>query len=267
MVPTFLVSKVAREYVTVSLSGDGGDELFGGYNVYGYYNVLKMQKYYPKMLNKIGHMSVGKAIGGKAKAYFEIGTVKKEFRYASLLSYLSIEDFKLITGKDASEVYKRYTVYNNTDYLATAMKNDLHNYLPSDILTKVDRASLANSLESRPPLLDHRFVELSYSIDNSLKRKKGEGKYILKKALEGILPKEILYRKKQGFGFPLRHYLDKELKDYVVKYVLEYNKHNLFRKEFVSKLKRNIEKGSKKDYSRIIWSIMMFNMWWDEWME
>ncbi len=270
MIPTYLVSKVARKHVTVCLSGDGGDELFGGYGAHKNYKLLQLQNYYPRFLNYAFHFLLKPfpfAFLEKPKAFFEIGTLPKKQRYARLMSYLSIGEFKKLTGQHPRIIYHAYERYHLGNYLNTATNSDLHLYLPDDILTKVDRASLANSLESRPPLLDHDMIELAANIHPSLKLRKGQGKYILKKALEGILPHDIIYRKKMGFGVPLKHYFKNELKDLVYQYVFHYDKHNLFNKEYLSDLEKQYNKQTwNKDYSRIIWSILMFNIWWNTWM-
>ncbi|RMD57760.1 asparagine synthase (glutamine-hydrolyzing) [Candidatus Woesearchaeota archaeon] len=270
MIPTYLVSKVAREHVTVSLSGDGGDELFGGYTAYKNYRITQIQKLYPRFLNKIFYSILKRLpfkILEKPTAFFEIGTLKKEHKYARIMSYLNIDELKQLTGETPESVYKEYEDYLLDNYLNTAMNSDLHLYLPDDILTKVDRASLANSLESRPPLLDHDMIELACSISPKLKLKGKKSKYILKEALKGILPEYVLNRKKMGFGVPLKHYLKGELKDLAYKYAFNYDKHDHIPRKFLEGLKQKYEKSNwEKDYSRIIWTIMMFNMWWEKWI-
>ncbi len=272
MIPTFLVSKVAKQHVTVSLSGDGGDELFGGYDIYNRYRKTNIQKFFPRSF----FMLLSKLFGlvgiknGKLLKFINIGKLPKKEKYAKLRSYLYDNEFKMITGEDNMiKYYKEYV--NNTnddrDEDCIGMNIDINTYLVDDILTKVDRASLGNSLESRPPILDHKIMELADRISPKLKIKNGQNKYILKKALEDILPEEILYRKKQGFGVPLKYYLRKDLKDLVEKYIFNFNKHNLYSRDIVDNIKRIIEKKEwDKDYSRVIWSIMIFNIWYERWM-
>ncbi len=109
-------------------------------------------------------------------------------------------------------------------------------------------------------------VELAARIEPGLKLKGNEGKYIFKRALEGILPKQILYRKKQGFGVPLKHYFRNELRSMVEKHVLDYKGHGYIREEILAEIRKNLDKSHwEKDYSRIIWSIMTFNMWYERW--
>ena len=181
------------------------------------------------------------------------------------MHYLSLRLRKVEKTKKYYEEYSKF--FKKGHFLNEAINIDIHNYLSNNNLTKVDRACLANSLESRPPILDHELIEYACKIHPDLKLKGSEGKYIFKKALEGILPKTILYRKKQGFGVPLKHYFKNELREFVDKYVLNYDGHDFFGKEYLNTIRENLEKKNwEKDYSRAIWTIMMFNMWYDEWI-
>ncbi len=269
MIPTYLVSKVAKQHVTVSLSGDGGDELFGGYNSYKHFRLLNFQKYYPAFINKILY-KLFKPIKNhffvKPRAFWELGTLPKKHKFARLMSYLSMDEFKQITGEDPIKYYEAYGgAYFRKNYLDNAQTIDIHTYLPDNNQTKVDRSSMANSLETRPPILDHELIEKATKFHHSLRLKGRNGKYIFKKALEGILPKKVLYRKKQGFGVPLKYYFRNELKDMVYEYVINFTEHNLFDSSFIKKIIAKKKWG--RDYSRIIWSILIFNLWWQKWMK
>lgn len=256
MIPTFLVSQIARRNVTVSLSGDGGDELFGGYTAYKHYRFMQLARLYPKQINEFFYRVLGSSqINKYILAYFDIGKTDK--KYARIMSYLSTDEaFELITTAP-EKLYAAYERFSAKHWLNNAIINDLHNYLPDDILTKVDRASLGNSLESRPPLLDHRLIELSANIDPKLKLKVNVGKYILKKAMEGILPKEIIYRKKMGFGVPLSHYFMKELQDLL--------------QEVTSKELKEIKSPQKiykyKQNDRLLWSLLIYRLWHKKWIK
>lgn len=270
MVPTYLVSKVARQHVTVSLSGDGGDELFAGYTAHQNYRILQLQNYYPRFFNYLAYFVLKKFSNPslqKVKAFFEIGKLPKQLRYGRLMSYLTQEEFHKLTGKNPRPLYQHYTNYFSQDYVNTAINSDLHIYLPEDILTKIDRASLANSLESRPPFLDHEMVELACRINSSLKIKDKKGKHVLKKALEGILPETILQRKKMGFAMPLERYLRTELKQLVYKYVFRFKDHNYFNADFIKELEQKFASEKwESTYHRIIWTLLMFNLWWEQWI-
>ena len=270
MIPTYLVSKVASKYVTVSLSGDGGDELFSGYNSYKKYKLLSIQKFYPKFVNLLllKLIYIFNIKNDKLKKFLEIGLLDRKLKFAKLSSYLYTDEFKKISGDNPEKYYEKFSAsFRRGNYVNEATVVDVNNYLTEDILCKVDRSSMANSLESRPPILDHKLVELAFSIDPKLKIKNKEGKYIFKKSLEDILPKEILYREKKGFSVPLEDYLKGDLRDLVDKYILDYSKHEYISLEMKDYIKEKLsQKKWDKDYSRIIWTILIFNMWHEKWM-
>ena len=268
-IPTYLVSKIAREHVIVSLSGDGGDELLGGYNRYRYFKVLRFLNVLPPFVKGTLRFLLNIVIGVCPK--FEIERIRE------LLSFGKLPDAELfeklcekIDRTDLNRLLKRKCEFVTTTNFIKEEKGldalrhfDIVNYLDGDILTKVDRASMASSLETRPPMLDHRFVEFCLSIKKTLMIKGWTGKWIFKEALKGLIPKEILTRKKMGFGVPLKHYFKNELNDLLVKYVFEYEGHDLFDREFLMSMS---EKGKLRDTTRLYWNVMMFNMWYERWM-
>jgi asparagine synthase (glutamine-hydrolysing) len=132
-------------------------------------------------------------------------------------------------------------------------------YLPDDILAKVDRASMAVSLEVRAPLLDHQFMEHVASMPSGLKLRGQTGKYIFKKALEGILPKDILYRRKQGFAIPLDHWFRNELRDFAYESIFS-REQAIFDRKFLKKIWEEHQNG-RYDRSSHLWSILMFQKW------
>ncbi len=260
MIPTFLVSQVARKHVKVSLSGDAGDELFGGYDKYK--NLLALQK-----VRFLG------TLGGKLASVFRRPLKLHRFLLHSALpvhqQFASLDTYKYIEDMDEDDFrlfdsYEEYFTFK--DPLSNAINADFHSYLPEDILVKVDRASLGNSLESRPPFLDHEMIQLGLSIHPELKIKDGETKYILKEAMKGILPDEIIFRKKKGFESPIREYFRKELKGLVQEKAIDYDKHDHFKKLPLERIWKSHLAG-KKDYSRMLWTVLMFNLWWDRWMD
>lgn len=259
MIPMFLVAKVARTKVTVSLSGDGSDELFGGYDSYKHYKLLQIGKIFPKIFHKVfNQMLKNIKIHHYIRAFFEINSYNDGNQYSGIMTFLRSHEILKLTNTQPELLFKKYqTGKNMRFYLNNALKTDLQNYLPEDILVKVDRASLGNSLESRPPFLDHELIELANNISASLKLKGKEGKYILKKAMKGILPKEIIYRKKKGFAVPLKHYFKNELK-YIVD---EINETNL--KDY------GLEKIDFNKYPNshtLIWRYYMYKKWFEKWI-
>ncbi len=268
-IPTYLVSEVARQHVTVSLSGDGGDELLGGYNRYRYFFVLCRLNALPSVFKFILKLLLNPIIFLCPRFELE--------RTRELLSFPKLGDIELfeklsekIDRGDLEKLLKRNINFADTTLgirtrggLNSLQHYDVVNYLEGDILTKVDRAAMAVSLETRPPFLDHRVMEFCFCINSRLKIRGWKGKWILKKAFEGIVPKETIWRKKRGFTVPIKHYLKNELKDLVERYVFNYNGHDLFDREFIKGMG---EHGQLKDTYRLYWNIMMFNMWHERWM-
>src|SRR6185295_3806673 len=153
------------------------------------------------------------------EGYFEIMST---FRSADKPKILSADLSRQLNGYDTADVFRTY--YNQADtpdLLSRILYLDVKTYLTDDILTKVDRASMANSLEVRCPLLDHKFMELIASMPSSLKLRRQTGKYIFKKAMEQHLPKEVIYRKKMGFGIPLAEWFRKGIKDFARTYIVD----------------------------------------------
>ncbi|CAN5854369.1 amidotransferase 1, exosortase A system-associated [soil metagenome] len=274
--PTFMVSKLAREFVTVILSGDGGDELFAGYTRYvtdkkrgGLEKLPKFvrQNLLQKLSEKLPHGAKGKnylynasldAVERYIDSISHFGSLKKNALYAENFAENLNGDF----GKGA-EIYRQIAFSisseNQTDKL---LYLDSKTYLPSDILTKVDRMTMANSLEARVPLLDHELIEFVQTIPAELKLKGFETKYIFKKALEGIVPNEILYREKQGFGVPIGDWINLQLKDRIHSDLLE--KKTLERGYFDEKyIKVLLDEHSKnrRDHSHALWILWMLELW------
>ncbi|NOX35787.1 MAG: amidotransferase 1, exosortase A system-associated [Deltaproteobacteria bacterium] len=285
-VPTYYVSKMARKNVTVSLSGDGGDENFAGYRRY-YFDMREnmVRNMVPAFLRNAVFGTIGKLypkadylpqiFRGKAfisnvardpvDAYFfsvsaVYESIKKQLLNPDILSALN--------GYDSRQLF--YDLYENApaeDHLSKIQYLDIKTYLCEDILTKVDRASMAVSLEVRCPVLDHKFMEYAAKIPSNLKLKGLDGKHIFKKALKNHLPDEILYRKKMGFGVPILEWLRNELKDYAETLILKSRATDIFfNRSFLSKAWEQHQKGLR-DWSSLLWIVMMFNLWHKKFLE
>jgi asparagine synthase (glutamine-hydrolysing) len=176
-------------------------------------------------------------------------------------SQLFTADFQgQLAGYDSIEVFRHYYDRANTDDLLSKIQYiDIKTYLTDDILTKVDRASMAVSLEVRAPMLDHKFLELAAAIPSSLKLHNGTGKYILKKALEPVLPNNILYRQKQGFAVPLDLWFRRELKEMAHHVILE-TEDGILNNRFLRKIWDQHQRGTY-DRSALLWSTLMFRKW------
>lgn len=269
MIPTYLVCSVAKEHVTVSLSGTGGDELFGGYPRYSEFNMLRRINHFPGLLKHMLDYSINAAnifLRKDKLSKLQSFLCNKEpdyIIYLKLLSYMFRDKSESRYNLDSLSYLGDHFRYGNN--LTNLLNSDLKEYLPNCLLTKEDRASMAVSLEVRVPFLDHELVEFANQIPSDLKIRRGKKKYILKKAYEDILPEEILYRRKQGFGVPLVHYFRKELKEFTYNEIFNFDAYDYYDKSLLKQL-WDRHQTKRSNYSRIFWSIIMFNMWYKKWM-
>ena len=180
-----------------------------------------------------------------------------------LFSYMFRNKNEQINQLDELNYLQKYFKYKSN--ITNALNFDTNEYLPDCLLTKEDRASMAVSLEARVPFLDHNLVEFAATIPPNFKIKGTQKKYILKKAFSDILPANILYRKKKGFGVPLKHYFRNELKDWAYKELFDHHDLDYYDKGFMKNMWQKHQKGNA-DYSRLFWSSIMFNLWYKKWM-
>ncbi len=277
-IPTYRVCELARKHVTVALSGDGGDEVFAGYRRYRWHmNEEKVRSRLPAFLRRNLFGALG-AVYPKmdwAPRIFRAKSTLEAIGRDSLAAYLhsvSIlpndlhgklfsDSFKReLQGYSAEEVFRRVIADCDTDDpLSMIQYLDMKTYLPGDILTKVDRASMAHSLEVRVPLLDAEFANWVGGIPSSLKLKGGEGKYIFKKALEGNVPDDILYRDKMGFAVPLASWFRGPLKDTVERRLLgpAMRDSGIFDVDYIATLLKQHGSGAR-DHSPPIWALLVF---------
>jgi asparagine synthase (glutamine-hydrolysing) len=270
-IPTYYVSKLAREHVTVSLSGDGGDELFGGY---------------PWRQSQPGYQRVASQLPMPVRSGLRLmsGIIPDGVRGKNFLSQLdepyerySLNSRAIFSEEDRLALYGplmdsvshtdpyRHLIPHLGDadgrsWEARMMQYDLKTYLPNDILTKVDRMSMRVSLEARVPLLDHHLVELAARIPASLKIRKGVAKYILKRVIAPFLPPEVLEKRKHGFSIPLATWLRTKLKDSVLDTLRGGNDHGLFDRQAVTHLIDGFYRGDHaRDHQ--IWTLYAFELW------
>ena len=276
--PTYRVCELARRSVTVALSGDGGDENLAGYRRYRFHMAEeKMRALLPLGLRRPLFGALGalypKADWAprifRAKSTFEAlarDSVEGYFHSVSLLgdrlrNQLFSPAFSAsLQGYRAVEVLKTHARNSPTqDPLSLVQYLDIKTYLPGDILTKVDRASMAHALEVREPLLDHPLMEWVSGLPSALKLHQGEGKYLLKKALEPYLPQDILYRQKMGFAVPLASWFRGPLRETVRTSVLgpRLMDCGIFNPTFLTHLVEEHQAG-RRDYSAPLWSLLMF---------
>ncbi len=276
MLPTYYVSQMARRHVTVALSGDGGDEIFGGYDRYRIHSNRRIFEYVPEFARKFYRNQVfprlPNSLQGRKFSY-NISLPWQE-RYVDGLSFvpaferdtpLLSDDFRNILRRsdDPGNVLRRYFAQAPAkDPVSQILYVDTKTYMVADILTKVDRMSMLNSLEVRVPILDHEVVGWAASLPVNWKLRGNQQKYILRKLAERVgVPKEVLYRQKQGFALPLVHWMRNELKDMLM-ILLEPRTLNrgYFVEDGVRKLMDDhLHRG--KTMTGRIWRLLMFELW------
>lgn len=280
--PTYLVSKLTREHVTVALSGDGGDELFGGYGHYATGQQLwdaiggngkalltlgskALHTLPPSVMNRLGGLvhrpNLGDQLNKLGDLLPYLGSQMNAYR--GLVSHWrdmtalmpdAVEPATLLTGLEALP----NKLSDNRQNMAQTMQYlDLRTYLHDDILTKVDRASMAVSLEGRIPLLDHRVVEFAWALPQHLKRRDGIGKWILKELTYRYIPKSIMDRPKQGFAVPLAQWLRTDLRDWAESLLTE---EKLSAQGLNAKLVRKTWQAhlsGQRDFKTPLWTVLM----------
>lgn len=264
--PTFLVSQVARKQVTVALSGDGGDEFFGGYSrVHSAEKIWKLIRLLPHEFRRVLGRSVA-VIGEKFS-----GTPKLQ-RYGHLAMSRSSQElyFNIMSYdgrfpglvRDIEEILPNIDQMSELDMVDYMMYGDTALYLPDDILTKVDRASMAVSLESREPLLDYRIVELVWRFPQEWRYKNGRGKILLRDILSRFIPKEYFERPKMGFSVPIASWLRGSLKEWSEDLLMgTMNQQNdIFDHVQVARILKEHQSGSY-DNSELLWNLLMFQAW------
>ena len=278
-VPTYYVSLAARRHVTVALSGDGGDENFAGYRRY-YHDLMEnrfrsllpagirrplfsaLGAVYPKMdwaPRALRAQATFRAFSrDPVEGYFySVSGIKPEIKSALLSPDLD----RRVHSYSPVEMFRDYYHRPATaDHLSRLQYLDINTYLVDDILVKVDRASMANSLEVRCPLLDHRFMELVAQIPSSLKLKNGQGKHIFKKALSRVLAKDVLTRPKRGFAVPLADWFRSEMKGLTADVILGPDPLGVLDRKMVVSL-WNKHLSGLNDYSAPLWTILMYRLW------
>ena len=266
-VPLFFAAREARKHVTIVLSGEGADELFGGYNIYREPQSLEVFNKMPHF-GKVFLQWLSKLIpeGMKGKSFIERGTTPMEERYIGNAKMFSETEKRqmLHVYKDGlnytnitKSLYQESRGYDPVDMMQYI---DIHTWMRGDILLKADRVTMAHSLELRVPFLDKEVFRVASKIPTSLKTAKGTTKYVLRKAAEGIVPDHVLNRKKLGFPVPIRHWLKDEMNDWVKKIIRESNTDHLINKNYILNLLNQHCQG-KVDNSRKIWTVLMFMVW------
>jgi asparagine synthase (glutamine-hydrolysing) len=282
--PTYLVSQLAREHVTVALSGDGGDELFGGYDAYQAQQLAERFAWMGETLLPAAAAVAAalpptekkKGLVNKFKR-FTLGATQAphDLGHYRWMVYLSprakrrLYSASLRQALTQADVYApvRHTLarYGHDDLLNRQLYADLSLYLADDILVKVDRMSMATSLETRAPFLDADVMDLAFSMPGHFKIRNGERKWILKRAMRGVLPERILTRQKEGFSIPMKNWLRRELQP-LMRSLLSAERitaRGLFEPAEVTRLVEDHVAG-RENYAHTLFPLMVFERWCQE---
>jgi asparagine synthase (glutamine-hydrolysing) len=282
--PTYLVSRLARQHVKGVLSGDGGDELFGGYDAYAAQRLaMRLERLAPGAAFTAGYVltsmmpPTGKKKGAvnKLRRFFQgVATTPPDiaqYRWMTFMPAAMKRQLYATPLRDAlfqSDVYRpvkdALRAYSQDDFTNRSLYADLRIYLADDILVKVDRMSMATSLETRAPFLDADVMELAFSLPGDLKVRNGERKYILKRALQGIVPDRVLTRRKEGFSIPMKNWLRRELAPLMLSLLSHerLKRRGLFNPAAVERLV-NAHLAGRENYAHQLFALMVFERWAD----
>ena len=271
-IPTYYVSKLAREQVTVSLSGDGGDELFGGYPW------RQVRPWYQRHLSRLPQpvragirlMTGALPAGARGANYLRRIDIPYERYILDAMAVFDEQDRRALYSAGFADATRHVDPYRHqlSNFAGKAgrgwdekmMQYDLKTYLPNDVLTKVDRMSMRVSLEAREPLLDHKLIELAARIPSHLKIRNGVGKLILKKVMAPYLPAEVLQKRKQGFSVPLGAWLRTDLRGDILDTLRGGNQHGFFDRRAVDRLTDAFFRGDdSRNYQ--VWTLYAFELW------
>jgi len=261
-IPTYLVSRLAAGHVKVVLSGDGGDELFAGYDKYRVEQRERRWSRFPR-LGRSALRAIGSRMreGAKGRNFVLHHGLAGWDRYFDAGSFFREEARRQLLHHDVFATIDRNRPSEDVHWLSNAQSIDIHNYLPNDILTKVDRMSMAHSLEVRVPLLDHELVEFAATIPPEMNLRGDSGKHVFKNAMRGTLPAEIIDRPKRGFAVPLAAWFRGELESFARDLLLSRRsrERNILNVAYVERLLDLHRSGRPLDFQ--LWTLITFELW------
>jgi asparagine synthase (glutamine-hydrolysing) len=286
-IATYYVSLETRKHVTVALNGDGGDESFAGYE--RYLAMRLSEKYHrvpavlrrgliEKAVNLLPSSELKKSRFRDLKRFVNAAGMEKVERYFKWVSAIDrvtkeslyTDDFKqkVASADSAAFIRQWFEQSEKLGIVDATMFTDQMTYLPNDLLVKVDIAAMANSLEARSPLLDHKVIEFAASLPESIKLKGAENKSLLKKVGAKLVPREVLYRKKMGFGVPITHWLRGEMKELLCDSLLseKFAARGIVKRSEVEKLVRE-HLSAEKDNVWQLWTLLMLELWFQRFID
>ncbi|MBN1541004.1 asparagine synthase (glutamine-hydrolyzing) [candidate division KSB1 bacterium] len=280
--PTFLVSEMARRFVTVVLSGDGGDELFAGYDTYIAQRLARSyarlprclrQKFLAPLADLLPPTEKKKGLINRIKRFAEGARLPEELQHVRWMIFLQQaekqrlyhpEFLQELDDFDPYEVMlEQFAACGSPDPLDQQQFVDIHTYLVDDILVKVDRMSMAVSLEARVPFLDYRFVEFAATVPSGMRLRGNTSKYLLKRAMRDLLPAEIIHRGKEGFSIPIKNWMKNELKPMMLDALSpsSLSDSGFFNPDTVQQMIQDHLQG-RENHSHRLWALMVFQLWW-----
>jgi asparagine synthase (glutamine-hydrolysing) len=274
-IPTYLVAKLTREHVAVALTGDGGDELFAGYERFAAARLAEvycrtpavMQAVLVQLLRALPESTRYDGFVRRARRFIENAPLPLAQRYLGWVGIFHSSFIQELLNDradvDPTEHFKTYFErIQEADPLSQLLYVNTKTYLPSDLLVKTDRMTMANSLEARCPLLDQELLEFAARIPSGFKLRGLTTKHIFRQALQGLVPPEIIHRKKHGFGVPVGHWFRTHLKNDVREILLSPRalRRGYFRQEVLRQLVEEHESG-RRDYGHCLWALLTFEMW------
>ena len=286
IIPTYLLSRFTAQHVKVALGGDGGDELFAGYPTFQALRMIHYYNVFPPEIRNIFHRLAAKLPVSHTNVSFDFkikqllrGTgVSHEIMFFRWMGSFNEREKKALFHPDILSTIAHENPYD--DLLDYVRKSNLYEtfervlylmtklYLQDDILVKVDRATMANSLEARAPFLDTRFVEFAAKLPTQYKLHRLTTKYLLKKAALKVLPKQIVHRKKKGFGIPVAKWICEDMKGMFLHYLSQdrLKRDGLFQYPFIEQLLYE-HWARKKDNRKLLWTLLIFQMWKERWID
>ncbi len=286
-IPTYYVSKETRKHVTVALNGDGGDESFAGYERHAAMLIAEKYKGMPSLLRKalielpislLPSSEIKRSRIRDAKRFLSAANLPTTERYFRWMSTFDADSkAEIYSDGFASHLGKQnalrtleswFEMSNGNSPLDAVLLTDLMTYLPNDLLVKVDIASMANSLEARSPLLDHNLIEFAASLPSNLKLRGTKTKSLLKKVAERLVPAEVIYRRKMGFGVPVGNWFRGEMREFVRGILLSEVSlsRGIFRPDELERYVREHTEG-EKDHAFRLWTLLMLELWFERFID